>query len=103
MSNPVVPVIKKNGNVRLCGGFKQTINQIMPVQQYPPPRIDDIFVSLRAGQKFSKIDLQQAYLQIEMKEESNKLPTISLLFGVASTPVTSHGSDLDMIISGTTD
>lgn len=78
MSTPAVPVIKKNGNVRLCGDFKQTINQVMPVQQYPLPGIEAIFVSLRGGQKFSKIDLQQAYLQMEMEEESKKLPTISL-------------------------
>ena len=60
-----VPVIKKNGKVRLCSDFKQTVN--------PVPRIDDIFAFLGGGQKFSKIDLRQAYLQMEMEEESKKL------------------------------
>ena len=76
-ATPVVPVIKKNGNVRLCGDFKQTINPLLHVQQYPLPRIDDIFASVGDGQKFSKIDLRQGYLQMEMEEESKKLLTIN--------------------------
>jgi hypothetical protein len=77
-ATPVVPVIKKNGNVRLCGNFKQTINPVLHVQQYPLPRIDDIFASLGGGQKFSKIDLRQAYLQMEMEEESKKFLTTNI-------------------------
>lgn len=126
-ATPVVPVIKKNGNVRLCGDFKQTINPVMQVQQYPLPRIDDIFASLGGGQKFSKLDLRQAYLQMEMEEESKKLLTINthkglfqynrLVFGVASAPaIWQQAMDQvlegiphvqcildDMIISGKTD
>ena len=75
-ATPVVPVIKKNGTVRLCGDFKQTINPVLHVQQYPLPRID-IFASLGGGQKFSKIDLRHAYLQMEMEEESKKFLTIN--------------------------
>ena len=67
-ATPVVPVVKKNGNVRLCGDFKQTINPVLQFQQYPLPRIEDIFASLGGGQTFSKIDLRQAYLQMEMEE-----------------------------------
>ncbi|CAB4009033.1 Hypothetical predicted protein, partial [Paramuricea clavata] len=119
----VVPVIKKNGNVQLWGDFKQTINSVLHVQQYPLPRIDAIFASLGGGQKFSKIDLRQAYLQMEMEEESKKFLTINthkglfqnnwIVFGVASAPAmwqqTLEGIPHvqcildDMIISGATD
>ncbi|XP_028416384.1 uncharacterized protein K02A2.6-like [Dendronephthya gigantea] len=92
-ATPVVPVIKKNGNV----------------QEYPLPRIDDIFATLGRGGKFSKIDLRQAYLQVEMEEESKKLLTINthkglfqynrLVFGVASAPAIWQQA-MDQILEG---
>jgi hypothetical protein len=54
-ATPVVPVIKKNGTVRLCGDFKQTINPVLHVQQYPLPRIDEIFASLGGGQSSARL------------------------------------------------
>ena len=108
-ATPVVQVIKKNGNVRLCGDFKQTINPVLHIQQYPLPRIDDIFASLGGGQKFSKIALRQAYLQMEMEEESKKFLTINtheglfqynrLVFGVASAPAIWQQA-MDQILEG---
>ncbi|XP_041347276.1 uncharacterized protein K02A2.6-like [Gigantopelta aegis] len=67
-ATPVVPVIKQDGSVRLCGDFKVTVNPVLEVDQYPLPRIEDIFASLAGGQRFSKIDLRQAYLQMEVDE-----------------------------------
>lgn len=85
---PVVPVSKKDGTVRLCGDFKVTLNPALCVDKYPIPRIED--------QRFSKLDLSNAYLQIEVEEKSRELLTIStqkglfhfnrLPFGVASSP-----------------
>jgi hypothetical protein len=68
-ASPVVPVLKKDGMVRICGNFKVTLNSCLQVDQYPMPKIDDIFANLAGGQKFSKIDLRQAYLQLPMDEE----------------------------------
>jgi hypothetical protein len=50
--------------VRICGDFKVTLNSCLQVDQYPMPKIDDIFANLAGGQKFSKIDLRQGYLQL---------------------------------------
>ena len=72
----------KSGGVRICGDFKVTINPVLRTVQYPLPRIEDIFSSLAGGEKFSKIDLSQAYLQMEVEESSRKLLTINTHMGL---------------------
>jgi hypothetical protein len=56
-ATPVVPVVKKNGKVCLCGDFKATLNPQLMIDQYPLPRIEDILSSLSEGEKFTKLDL----------------------------------------------
>ena len=60
-ATPVVPIPKKDCSVRFCGDFKVTVNSQLKVDQYPPSRIDDIFVSLSGGKHFSNIDLRSSY------------------------------------------
>lgn len=81
-ATPVVPVNKKDGSGRLCGDFKVTLNSQLCVDKYPVPRIEDLFASLAGGQHFSKLDLANAYLQMEVEEESKKLLTISTQKGL---------------------
>ncbi|KAJ8359206.1 hypothetical protein SKAU_G00157310 [Synaphobranchus kaupii] len=83
--------VKKNGTVRVCGDFKVTINPVLKAEQYPLPRIEDI---LSGGQQFTKVNLGEAYLQMEMQDDSKVFLTINtlkglyhynrLVFGVAS-------------------
>uniref|UniRef100_A0A8C2AUS2 CCHC-type domain-containing protein n=1 Tax=Cyprinus carpio TaxID=7962 RepID=A0A8C2AUS2_CYPCA len=56
-ATPIVPVIKKDGGIRICGDFKVTVNPVLSAEQYPLPHINDLFAGLTGGQKFSKIDL----------------------------------------------
>ena len=63
-ATPIVVVPKPNGTIRLCGDFKMTINPVLKVDEYPLPKMDDIFAALGKGVFFSKIDLQWAYLHI---------------------------------------
>ena len=92
---PIVPVLKRDGSLRICGDYKVTVNRAAKLDAYPIPRIDDLFASLTGGKKFSKLDLAHAYQQIPLDEESQKLVINmskglfrynQLPFGVASAP-----------------
>ena len=50
---PTVPVPKRDGSIRICGDYKVTINQATKLDQYPLPRIEDLFSSL-AGARHSQ-------------------------------------------------
>ncbi|KAL5018941.1 hypothetical protein ScPMuIL_004663 [Solemya velum] len=110
-ATPIVPVPKKNGSVRLCGDFKVTLNPMLEIDQYPLPRIEDIFVALSGGKHFSRIDLRHAYLQMEVDDDSRPLLTINtekglyrynrLVYGVASAPAIWQRA-MDTILQGLT-
>ncbi|XP_028660385.2 uncharacterized protein K02A2.6-like [Erpetoichthys calabaricus] len=107
-ATPVVPVVKSDGSVRLCGDFKVTVNPVLIAEQYPLPVIEDIFAGLAGGNKFSKIDLSQAYLQMHVDEDSQKYLTITthkglyrycrLPFGITSAPALFQRA-MDQILS----
>ncbi|XP_031422660.1 uncharacterized protein K02A2.6-like [Clupea harengus] len=108
-ATPIVPVIKKNGSIRICGDFKVTVNPVLEVEQYPLPLIEDLFAGLAGGKKFSKIDLSQAYLQMHVAEQSRKQLTINthkglyryfrLPFGITSAPSLFQRA-MDQVLSG---
>ena len=93
---PIVPVPKSDGSDRICGDYKVTINRAAKVDQYPIPRIDNLFLSLAGGKKFTKLGLSHAYLQVQLDEASRDYMTINthkglfryrrLPFGVSSAP-----------------
>lgn len=95
-ATPIVPIVKRNGKVCICGDFKVTLNPALCAEHYPIPRIEDLFASLAEGQRFSKLDLAHAYLQVPVQESSRKYLTIStqkgmfcynrLPFGITSAP-----------------
>lgn len=73
---PVVPILKLVGTVRLCGDYKLTVNTVSSLEQYPIPRVDDLFAALAEGEQFSKLDMSHAYQQILMDNDSKKIPDV---------------------------
>lgn len=74
---PIVPILKRSGQIRICGDFKVTVNPLTVPEKYPIPRIEDLFCRLSGGEKFSKLDLKDAYLQVELDKASRRLVTIN--------------------------
>lgn len=94
---PIVPVIKSDGkSLRLCGDYKVTVNSASKLDQYPIPRIEDLYSKLSGGKTFTKLDMNQAYLQLLLDEESKEYTVINthrglfrynrLPFGISSSP-----------------
>ena len=73
---PVVPVMKADKTVRLCGDYKLTVNQVAKLDRYPLPRIEDLYAQLGNGTTYTKLDMRHAYEQIELDPESRKYVTI---------------------------
>ena len=61
-------VKKKDGSLRLCIDYKE-LNKVTKRNQYPLPRIDDLFYQLQGARVFSKIDLRSGYLQLKIWSE----------------------------------
>lgn len=94
-ATPIVPVMKKDGTIRICGDFKITLNKCLEVDRFPLPRVEDLLAKLHGGLKFTKLDLSQAYAQLEL-DDSKKYTVINthkglfiynrLIYGLASSP-----------------
>lgn len=78
---PLVPIVKPNGQIRLCGDYKSTINKYLDEVKYPLPLIDELFASLR-GKLFTKLDLSNAYNQLVLDESSQLLCAWSTHMGI---------------------
>ena len=93
---PIVPVMKPDGTIRICGDYKVTVNKFSRLDRYPIPKISDLYASLAGGKTFTKLDLSHAYQQVVLDESSRPCTTINthkglfmsfrLPFGVSSSP-----------------
>ena len=73
---------KTNGDLRLCGDFKNTVNPVIENEVYPIPSVDEVFEKVQGGVRFSKVDLTQAHLQVELDRESKKYMVINTSKGL---------------------
>ena len=95
-ATPIVPIMKSSGDVRICGDYKATINRASRLDNYPIPKTEDLVATIVGGEKFSKLDMSQAYQQLRLDEDSKKYLVINthkglfaynrLPYGVSSAP-----------------
>ncbi len=95
---PIVTVVKKDEkkSIRICGDFKCTVNSASKLDRYPIPKIEDLFASIAGGKSFTKLDMSQAYQQVELDEDSKQYVVINTHkglfrynrrpFGISSAP-----------------
>lgn len=72
--SPMVPVLKSSGDVRLCIDMRRA-NQAVLRETHPLPLVDEILGSVTGAKMFSKIDIKDAYHQLEISERSRPITT----------------------------
>ena len=108
-ATPLVPVLKSNGSIRLCGDYKVTVNPQLHVAHHPLPTNEELFSKLANNSVFSKVDLSNAFNQLEMDELSKEVCTVNtpkglfkvhrLPFGISSSPALWQRT-VDSLLSG---
>jgi Reverse transcriptase (RNA-dependent DNA polymerase) len=68
-SAPILFVHKKDGTMRMCIDYR-ALNELTIHDEYSLPRIDAIFDKLRKAKYFSTLDLNMAYHQVRIDEDS---------------------------------
>ena len=70
----IIAVPKRDGRVRICGDYQATVNQSLDIDQYPLPRLEELFSKLAGGKRFTKLDLSHALL---LDDESRQYLTVN--------------------------
>lgn len=76
-ATPIVPILKADGSIRVCGDYKSTVNPKLIIDEYPLPTADELLARLAGGKRFSKINLRQAYLQLELSDNNREILTLN--------------------------
>ena len=70
---------KKYRSLRLCIYYKQ-LNRVTIRNQYPLPRIDELFDQLQGSRVYSKIDLRLGYHQLRVQESNAPKTTFRMRY-----------------------
>lgn len=69
--NPLVIAMRSNGKIRICLDAR-SINEKIANEHAQPPSIDEVLAVVGERKFFSKIDINKAYWQIKLDENSTK-------------------------------
>jgi hypothetical protein len=81
-ATPIVPIVKRDNTIRLCGDYKVTLNKVVKRDEHPIPKIEELVMKLSNGEKYSSIDFSHAYTQLKLESESQELTTINTHIGL---------------------
>ena len=79
--SPVVIVPKQNNNIRLCVDMR-VANTAIKRTRHPIPTLESVSMELNGASFFSKLDLCQAYHQLELSPESRNITTFCTHLGL---------------------
>ena len=70
---PIVVIRNVDGSLRICADFSTGLNDCLQLHQHPLPLPEDIFSTLIGGCIFLKLDLAEAYLQVEVAKSQENI------------------------------
>lgn len=79
--SPVVPILKASGDIRLCVDMRQA-NKAVLRETHPLPVMEELLADVEGTVKFSKLDVKDAYHQLELSEESRVITTFITKYGL---------------------
>ena len=79
--SPIVCVSKKIGDIRICIDMRAE-NTAVKRARHPIPTVKDISIDLNGATVFSKLDLAQAYHQLELSPSSRQITTLTTHIGL---------------------
>ena len=74
--SPIVATLKKDVGIRICVDMREA-NQAIERERHTMPTLQDFKAEVNGAKFFSKIDLKQAYHQLELHEESRFITTFT--------------------------
>lgn len=83
-ATPVVAIPKRNGDIRLCGDYRSTVNQATESDTYPMPTASEVFATVAGGRFYTTLDLDRAYTQVGVTDATAALLTLNTCKGLFS-------------------
>lgn len=93
--SPMVPVLKENGDIRICIDMRRA-NAAIIRENHPLPTMDVLLPNFREARYFTKLDIKNAFHQVEITPNSRDITTFitskglyrykRLMFGITCAP-----------------
>lgn len=93
--SPIVPILKDNGDIRLCVDMRRANTAILR-ENHPLPTMDCLLPKMGNAKVFSKLDIKDAFHQLELHPDSRYITTFisskglyrykRLMFGITCAP-----------------